>query len=219
MKADLKMPKKRRGVRDQLALDIPLTGLAGPRRTSAHNYSERVFGVVSAQSLMHLQRLVTSIEIERGTYHENVKQKALLLGEEVHEVLKELRIHSGIATAEIESHSLGDELTDVLFVSSAIANRTGIDLGIALLSSHLESYAEPSDVLTAALDLSKWSLSVIRDCKVFHELPQGEDERDTLDISLAGVVRSVAWVAVFAEISLAEAIDRKLAKDQIRRWK
>lgn len=167
---------------------------------------------------MQLQRLVTSIEIERGTYNENVKQKALLLGEEVHEVLKAVRIHTGIATAEVESNSLGEELTDVLFVCSAIANRAGVDLGIALLSSHLESHVQPSDELTAALDLSKWSLSVIRDCKVFHELPQNEDERDSLEVSLAGVVRSVGWVAVFAEVPLADAIDRKLAKDRLRHW-
>lgn len=213
------MPKKRRGVRDQLALDIPLSGLAGANRGNAYDDSEGAFGVVSAQSLMDLQRLVTSIEIERGTYGESVKQKALLLGEEVHEVLKELRIQSGIATAETEGHSLGDELTDVLFVSSAIANRTGIDLGICLLSSHLKSFVAPTDVLSAALELSKWSLSVIRDCNVFYELPRAENERDSLNASLAGVVRSVAWIAVFSEIPLAEAIEYKITKDKARRWR
>ena len=126
---------------------------------------------------MRLQRLVTSLEIERGTYHETLQQKALLLGEEVHEVLKALRIQSGIATAEIDSHSLGDELTDVLFVSSAIANRTGIDLGTALVSAQLELFVEPENVLGAALDASRWSLSVIRDCQVFQPVRSGDGER------------------------------------------
>ena len=80
-----------------------------------------------------LQRIVRTVERERGVDHESTLQKALLLAEETLEVLRALRLGFGIATSPGRPEAdLGAELADVLFVTAAVANREGIDLGAAL---------------------------------------------------------------------------------------
>lgn len=85
-------------------------------------------------TLMDFQKYVAELEKERGFYKQTVRDKCLLLGEEVGELFKAIRKTEGLATdPESEVGELSGELTDIFIYLCAIANRYGIALEEAFL--------------------------------------------------------------------------------------
>jgi NTP pyrophosphatase (non-canonical NTP hydrolase) len=80
-------------------------------------------------SIRELQSYVSATESERGFADESAVQKCLLLGEEVGELFKAVRGHTGIPVDESSPPlSIAHELADILNFLVAIANRFDIDL-------------------------------------------------------------------------------------------
>lgn len=77
-----------------------------------------------------LQEYVVALEKERGFTDQSAIQKGLLLGEEVGELFKAIRKHdSNLRVDEnSQSHSIAEELADVMIYLCAIANKYDIDL-------------------------------------------------------------------------------------------
>ena len=75
------------------------------------------------------QLYVTKLEEERGFSEQNVKDKCLLLGEELGELFKAIRKHEGVKI-DVNSKfgSIEEELADIFIYLCAIANRYNIDL-------------------------------------------------------------------------------------------
>ena len=77
-------------------------------------------------TLADLQRYVGELERERGFAEQSVRDKCLLLGEEMGELFKSIRRNEGMAIDE--TSRFGDvpgELVDILIYVCAIANRCG----------------------------------------------------------------------------------------------
>lgn len=87
------------------------------------------FNLGKLQPLSSLQKHAKEVEKECGHDADTVKNKCLLLGEEVGELFKAIRKSEGL---RIEKKSkvggLEEELADVLIHLFGIANRFGIDL-------------------------------------------------------------------------------------------
>ena len=80
-------------------------------------------------TLEDLQTYVTQLEVERGFDAQTVLDKCLLLGEEVGELFKAIRVTEGLLVdRSAPIREVGDELADVLIYLCAIANRRGVDL-------------------------------------------------------------------------------------------
>ena len=81
-----------------------------------------------------LQRLATTVELNRGWSEDSLASKCMLLGEEVGELFQAVRalgygaVHDGSRTRS----AVEDELADVTFVLLTIANRLDVDLGHAI---------------------------------------------------------------------------------------
>lgn len=89
--------------------------------------------LVPNASLTQLQAFVIDFEEERGFSEESIVQKCLLLGEEVGELFKAVRVESGMSVdPSAVVGSTAEELADVLLFVLAIANRCGVDLDAAL---------------------------------------------------------------------------------------
>lgn len=87
-----------------------------------------------AASLRDLQDYISGVERERGFLDQTTLQKCLLLGEEVGELFKAVRKSSGLGVdPNSHTHSVGEELADVLSFLLAIANRLEIDLATAFM--------------------------------------------------------------------------------------
>lgn len=179
---------------------------------------------INVHQLVQIQAEVRETERERGTIHESLVQKCLILSEETFEVLKILRPRSGIATSNFPDWSLADELADVLFVASAIANRIPEDLAVlgeaipsVDSSPHLRRTELREAILAAALDMSQVVLSLMVSCRAFAESPL-PDRRDMVTRDLVGLLVAVNSVADLARIDLMKALDGKLMKDQLRLW-
>lgn len=85
-------------------------------------------------TLQDFQTYVTALEKERGFSNQSVRDKCLLLGEEVGELFKAVRKTEGLATdPESEVGELRGELTDIFIYLCAIANRYNIDLEQAFI--------------------------------------------------------------------------------------
>jgi NTP pyrophosphatase (non-canonical NTP hydrolase) len=189
--------------------------------------------------LVELQREVKTVERDRGTSHERTEQKALILAEEVFEVLKTLRYRSGVATStRRQSSMLDDELADVLFVTAAMANRVPISLKEAFdVCSEDDSWfigakktaagSAQDVVLQLALSIAAEVLTVLtlvnqaesKNCEEglsCGSVPVSE-ERD-LVISLGRVTVLVGALADRDSIDLSQAMSKKLKKDQLRLW-
>lgn len=84
--------------------------------------------------LTDYQQYVAALEIERGFSDQSVKDKCLLLGEEIGELFKAVRKVEGLA---IDPNStvteVKDEVADVFIFLCAIANRFDIDMEKAFL--------------------------------------------------------------------------------------
>ncbi len=89
--------------------------------------------ITGDSTLRDVQAYVKAIESARGFAHETSIEKCLLLGEEVGELFKAVRLRSGLATDSSSlKHEVAHEIADVLAFLVAIANRFEIDLGAAL---------------------------------------------------------------------------------------
>jgi len=86
-------------------------------------------------NLADFQKYVTELEAERGFSEQTVKDKCLLMGEEVGELFKAIRKVEGLAVDnQSEIGEVNDELADVFIYLCAIANRYNIDLEQAFLA-------------------------------------------------------------------------------------
>jgi len=82
--------------------------------------------------LADFQRYVAELEEERGFAEQSVRDKCLLLGEEVGELFKVVRKLEGIAVDRNSRFGeLGGELADIFIYLCAIANRFDLDLETA----------------------------------------------------------------------------------------
>lgn len=83
----------------------------------------------SKPTLTDIQNYVSKLEKERGFTENTVLQNALMLGEEIGELFKSIRVAEKI---EVDSNSvvskIEEELADVLIYIYSIANRYEIDL-------------------------------------------------------------------------------------------
>lgn len=95
----------------------------------------------SHATLTQLQAYVAEVELRRGFASESVQDKCLLLAEEVGELCKAVRKHhTSITTAtDAKPQNVGEELADVLMYVLAIANKTEINLGEALLAKETKN--------------------------------------------------------------------------------
>ena len=83
-------------------------------------------------TLADYQEYVVKLEDERGFSEQSVKEKCLLLGEEIGELFKAIRKQEGVKI-DVNSKfgSIDEELADILIYVCAIANRYKIDLETA----------------------------------------------------------------------------------------
>lgn len=80
-------------------------------------------------TLADFQKYVTELEEERGFAPQTIRDKCLLLGEEVGELFKAIRKTEGLLIdTNSEFQDIGDELSDIFIYLCAIANRKNISL-------------------------------------------------------------------------------------------
>ena len=80
--------------------------------------------------LWQLQQEVRKFEVENGFAEQSATIKCLLLGEEVGELFKAIRLKSGVGVdVESTQRVVGEELADVFILLLALANRYELDLG------------------------------------------------------------------------------------------
>ena len=82
--------------------------------------------------LADFQSYVAQMEAERGFADQSVRDKCLLLGEEIGELFKAVRKSEGLKVdASSPVGTISEELADVFIYVCAIANRYDIDLETA----------------------------------------------------------------------------------------
>jgi len=102
-------------------------------------------------TLADFQAYVAKLEVERGFEEQSVRDKCLLLGEEIGELFKAVRKVEGLKI-DISSQfgTVSEELADVFIYLCAIANRYGIDLETAFREkekiNHQRSWIEQGDL-------------------------------------------------------------------------
>ncbi len=102
-------------------------------------------------TLADFQAYVAKLEVERGFGEQSVRDKCLLLGEEIGELFKAVRKVEGLKI-DISSQfgTVSEELADVFIYLCAIANRYGIDLETAFREkekiNHQRSWIEQGDL-------------------------------------------------------------------------
>jgi NTP pyrophosphatase (non-canonical NTP hydrolase) len=80
-------------------------------------------------SLPDYQKLIKELAAERGFDKETVSEVFMLLVEEVGELGKAIRQHSGMKTGgHSKQHAIEDEVADVFWLLVDICNRLDIDL-------------------------------------------------------------------------------------------
>jgi len=80
------------------------------------------------------QQYVSELEAERGFSHQDVLQKCLMLGEEVGELFKAVRLRLQMKVdPNSRPRSVDQELADVLIFLCSIANRMDVDLADAFV--------------------------------------------------------------------------------------
>lgn len=82
-----------------------------------------------------LQTYIRELEAMKGWSSATVQRKCFLMGEEVGELFKAVRLHDREPSAE-RVEDVADELVDVLNYLCAIANRLNIDLEAAFRSKN-----------------------------------------------------------------------------------
>jgi NTP pyrophosphatase (non-canonical NTP hydrolase) len=216
------------GINQMLPLPWPSPRASGTprepqRRVGTHQVSAEKG--ISPRLLTELQKEVIEIEIERGTISESIGQKSLLLTEEVFEVMKVLRVESGISTCYRPAVALGDELADVLFVCAAIANRVPTDLSLIWVDMRSARGAEAASqlsggtsALAGALQLARRVLEVITTVPQDGDVDTNSDLVEPITKNLLGVLFSIDAIAASKKIDLTSALDGKMQKDQLRLW-
>ena len=102
-------------------------------------------------TLADFQAYVTRLETERGFDDQSVRDKCLLLGEEIGELFKAVRKAEGLKV-DVSSQfgTISEELADIFIYICAIANRYGIDLEMAFREkeaiNHQRSWIEQGDL-------------------------------------------------------------------------
>lgn len=93
-----------------------------------------------APRLQDVQRYVADLERERGFDAQSVRDKCLLLGEELGELFRAVRRAEGL-TVDPASRTAecADELADCLIYLCAIANRYGLDLEAAFRAKEVKN--------------------------------------------------------------------------------
>ena len=92
-------------------------------------------------TLADFQRYVAELEMERGFEDQTVRDKCLLLGEEIGELFKAIRRADGLKVDhESTFGEIGDELADVLIYLCAIANRCDVDLEAAFRAKEVVNH-------------------------------------------------------------------------------
>lgn len=80
-------------------------------------------------TLKDIQKYVAKMEKERGFLHDDLRDKCLLLGEELGELFKAIRKGTTIKVDHNSKYgSVDEELADIIIILCAIANRRKIDL-------------------------------------------------------------------------------------------
>ena len=91
-------------------------------------------------TLHDYQTYVAELESERGFATQNLRDKCLLLGEEVGELFKAVRKSEGLAIdTQSEFTEVQDELADIFIYLCAIANRLDINLEDAFLDKEVKN--------------------------------------------------------------------------------
>lgn len=104
-------------------------------------------------TLADFQAYVAQLEMERGFADQSVRDKCLLLGEEVGELFKAIRKAEGLKI-DVASQfgTVSEELADVFIYLCAIANRYCIDLEIAFRDkeaiNHQREWIEQGDLFS-----------------------------------------------------------------------
>lgn len=94
------------------------------------------------------QVYVSELERERGFSQQSVKDKCLLLGEEVGELFKAIRKNDGLAVdpnskfAEVE-----DEIADIFIYLCSISNRLNIDMEKAFINKEIKNKKRKWEIL------------------------------------------------------------------------
>jgi len=102
-------------------------------------------------TLTDFQAYVAKLETERGFDDQSVRDKCLLLGEEMGELFKAVRKAEGLKV-DVSSQfgTVSEELADVFIYLCAIANRYDIDLETAFREkekiNHQRSWIEQGDL-------------------------------------------------------------------------
>ena len=102
-------------------------------------------------TLADFQAYVVQLETERGFSDQSVRDKCLLLGEEIGELFKAVRKSEGLKI-DATSHfgTISEELADIFIYICAIANRHDIDLESAFRDkeaiNHQRSWIEQGDL-------------------------------------------------------------------------
>ena len=102
-------------------------------------------------TLADFQAYVAKLETERGFADQSVRDKCLLLGEEIGELFKAVRKAEGLKV-DVSSQfgTVSEELADIFIYVCAIANRYGIDLEVAFREkeaiNHQRSWIEQGDL-------------------------------------------------------------------------
>lgn len=85
--------------------------------------------LASGATLRDIQSYVLEMEKERGFAGQSIRDKCLLLTEEVGELCKAVRKSEGMLFDESSQHgTVSEELADLLIYLCAIANRAGVDM-------------------------------------------------------------------------------------------
>lgn len=207
-----------------LSWPSPTVSARGSNKRNNVQRSAAARGVTS-ELLAELQKEVVELETERGTIDESISQKSLLLTEEIFEVMKVLRVESGIATSSRPAVALGEELADILFVCAAIANRIPMDLSLVWIESmpiapceQLFRPHEAQSTLDGALQLAKQVLGILASLPRSGAMSAQASLSTSISTNLVGVVLSVDAIASSKKIDLESALDGKLQKDQLRLW-
>jgi len=101
--------------------------------------------------LADFQAYVAKLETERGFADQSVRDKCLLLGEEIGELFKSVRKTEGLKV-DVSSQfgTVSEELADIFIYICAIANRYDIDLEVAFREkeaiNHQRSWIEQGDL-------------------------------------------------------------------------
>lgn len=102
-------------------------------------------------TLTDSQIYVAKLETERAFANQSVRDKCLLLGEEIGELFKAVRKAEGLKV-DVSSQfgTVSEELSDIFIYVCAIANRYGIDLETAFREkeaiNHQRSWIEQGDL-------------------------------------------------------------------------